>query len=131
VPRFPRYLWALPNTIFGAILLPAALPRGGKVCVVDGVVEAHGPLLSMVLRRCVPIDGGAAAMTFGHIVLGRDSASLEITRVHERVHVRQYEVWGPMFIPAYLLAAFWGWLFGEGAYMGNYFERQAFGGADQ
>ena len=38
-------------------------------------------------------------------VLGIDEFWLNETRAHERVHVRQYEHWGPLFIPAYLGAA--------------------------
>jgi hypothetical protein len=124
-----RFLWALPNTVLGALLLPAAL-RGGTITLMNGVIEAQGPLLSILLRRCVPIDGGAAAITFGHIVLGRDVAALEITRAHERAHVRQCERWGPLFIPAYLTASVWAGLMGVGAYEGNYFERQACRAAD-
>ena len=120
-----RYLWALPNTLLGLLFLTAAVGRGGRIRIVDGVVEAHGPLLATALRRCVPIPGGAAAITFGHIVLGCDSFSLAITRAHERVHVRQCETWGPLFIPAYLAAALWAWVTGAGAYEGNYFEREA------
>jgi hypothetical protein len=66
-------------------------------------------------------------MTFGHIVVGRDRMSLDLTRRHERVHVRQCEIWGPAFIPAYLAAALWARITGTGAYAGNYFERQASG----
>ena len=120
-----RYLWALPNTLLGLLFLPAAA-RGG-IAIVHGVVELHGPLVAAVLRRVVPIPGGAAAMTFGHVVIGRDQCALDITRVHERVHVRQYERWGPAFIPAYLTASAWAWLRGRRAYEGNYFEREAFG----
>lgn len=50
---------------------------------------------------------------------------LDVTRVHERVHVRQCECGGPLFIPAYLAASAWSWLRGTGSYQGNYFERQA------
>jgi hypothetical protein len=42
--------------------------------------------------------------------------------------VRQYERWGPAFLPAYLAAALWGAARGAGAYHGNFFERQAFDG---
>jgi hypothetical protein len=119
-----RYAWALPNTLVGALLLPAAMLRGGRAQVVDGVLEACGPVLAALLRR-LPINGGAAAITFGHIVLARDRASLEWTRAHERVHVRQCERWGPLFIPAYLIAGLWAFVTGRGAYVGNYFERQA------
>jgi hypothetical protein len=119
------YLWALPNTIVGLLFLPlAVLPRGG-VQVVNGVLEIHGPLIAAVLRHAIPIPGGAAAITFGHVVLGCDRMTLDATRQHERVHVRQYEVWGPVFVPAYLLAGLWAFLKGTGAYQGNYFEGQA------
>ncbi len=120
-----HYLWALPNTLIGLLFVPAALlPRGGMQ-VIDGVLEAHGPLISALLRHGVPIPGGASAITFGHVVLARDRWSLDATRAHERVHVRQCEIWGPAFMPAYLIAAVWGLTTGAGAYAGNYFERQA------
>lgn len=119
-----RYLWALPNTVAGLPLLACALVDG-HVRVHDGVLEVHGPVISTILRRCVPLRGGASAITFGHIVAARDGATLAATRVHERVHVRQCERWGPAFMPAYLLAGFVAFLRGTGAYDGNYFERQA------
>jgi hypothetical protein len=120
-----RYVWALPGSLIGLMFVPAvALTRGGLE-VVDGVLELHGPFVSWVLRRCIPLSGGALAITFGHVVLGRDREALSLTRAHERVHVRQYEQWGAAFIPAYLVAAAWGFLSGAGAYHGNYFERQA------
>ena len=93
--------------------------------VVEGVLELHGESISFILRHCIPIRGGACAMTLGHIVLGRDDRALSATRRHERAHVRQCEVWGPAFIPAYLAAGLWGLAKGEGAYEGNYFERAA------
>ena len=80
----------------------------------------------MLLRRAVPIDGGALAMTFGHVVVGRDGRALEVSRAHERVHVRQCERWGPLFIPAYLVASLWAWWCGRGAYEGNVFEVEAY-----
>ncbi len=119
------YIWALPNTLVGMLFLPAALVRGSGVHLVEGVLEIHGPLVAAILRHAVPIPGGAAAITFGHIILGRDCASLDFARRHERVHVRQCERWGPAFIPAYLLAGACAWLQGAGAYDGNRFEREA------
>ena len=120
-----RYLWALPNTTLGLVLAAMAMRRG-SVSVVEGVVEVHGPAVALLLRRVVPLPGGAAAITFGHVVLGRNARILQLTRAHERVHVRQYEQWGPLFIPAYLLAGAWSALTGGGAYRGNYFERAAY-----
>ncbi len=120
-----RYLWALPNTLVGLLFVPSAMLPGNRMQVLGGVVEIHGPLIAAILRTCVPIPGGASAITFGHVVLACDGAALEATRRHERVHVRQYEIWGPAFIPAYLVAALWALMRGTGAYAGNHFERDA------
>jgi hypothetical protein len=124
-----RYAWAFPNTAIGLVLASIVLLTRGRTHVVAGVVEVYGGISPYVLER-LPIAGGAAAITFGHVVIARDRASLAITRRHERVHVRQCEVWGPLFIPAYLLAALWGFVTGAGAYEGNYFEREAMRHAD-
>jgi hypothetical protein len=120
-----RYLWTSPNSLLGLVFLPIVFLTDGRFQIVDGVLELHGAVVSWVLRHCVPLPGGAAAITFGHVVLGRDQEALSRTRVHERVHVRQYERWGPVFIPAYLVAALWGLVTGTGAYYGNVFEREA------
>jgi hypothetical protein len=124
VRRLLRYVWALPNTAVGAVLVPCAF-AGGGLRVVNGVLEIHGRGIAWILRTCVPIDGGAAAITLGHIVAGCDERMLSATRAHERVHVRQCERWGPAFIPAYLLASLLACLAGADAYEGNVFEREA------
>jgi hypothetical protein len=120
-----RYLWALPNTLLGLAFWPSVFVGRGGWQMVDGVLELHGPVIAWFLGRCVLLPGGAAAMTLGHVVIGRDARTLAMTRVHERVHVRQYEQWGPAFIPAYGAAALWGLMTGGGAYSGNIFERTA------
>jgi hypothetical protein len=93
---------------------------------VDGVLEVWGGALSFLLSRCVPIRGGALAMTLGHVVLGRSEQAMEITRAHERVHVRQCERWGPFFIPAYFLAGLIVIFRGGHGYRNNWFEREAY-----
>src|SRR5688572_31775444 len=120
-----RYLWALPNTLIGLLFVPTAMLPRGRLQVIGGVLEAHGPFIAAMLRHCVPIPSGASAITFGHVVLARDSWSLDATRAHERVHVRQCEIWGPAFLPAYLIAGLWALVNGTGAYTGNYFERHS------
>ena len=120
-----RYLWALPNTVLGLALLPLLVASGGHVQVVNGVLELHGGVVTWLLRRLVPLGGGALALTLGHVVLGRDRPTLAATRGHERAHVRQCERWGPVFIPAYLAAGAWALIRGRDAYAANYFERQA------
>jgi hypothetical protein len=122
------YIWTSPNSLVGLLFLPTVFLADGGFQVVDGVLELHGSVIAWVLRHCVLLPGGASAMTFGHVVLGRDPEALSLTRVHERMHVRQYERWGPAFIPAYLAAAIWGLVTGAGAYDGNVFELEAMQG---
>ena len=125
------YLWASPNTLLGAVLLALGLVGGGRVRVVSGVVEAHGRFLGWCLGRFThPVCGGASAITFGHVVIARDQTSLDETREHERVHVEQYERWGPFFLPAYLLSSLIALLRGLDPYLENHFEREAFRRAD-
>ena len=120
------YLWALPTTLIGVGFLPLAMISGGGYQVVDGVLEIHGGLVEFFLRRCTLLDGGASAMTLGHVVLGRDQTLLDLTRAHERVHVAQAERWGPLFFPAYAVASIIAFLRGKHAYRDNCFEREAF-----
>jgi drug/metabolite transporter (DMT)-like permease len=124
--RILRLLWALPNTILGLVLGILALP-GGSARIRRGTVEISGPALGWLLRHLVPIAGGARAMTLGHVVLGRDSECLEECGDHERVHVAQYERWGPLFLPAYALSSLLAMLRGDDPYIGNRFEREAYG----
>jgi hypothetical protein len=123
--RLLAYLWASPATGLG-LIIAAVASRRARATTVDGVVEVHGPALAWALRRLVPWCGGAAAITFGHVVLARDQGALDTSRAHERVHVRQYEHWGPFFIPAYLAVGVWAWLRGGDAYYDNPFEVEAF-----
>ncbi len=67
-----------------------------------------------------------AAITLGHVVLGRDNATLASTRAHERVHVRQCERWGPCFLPAYVIGSLLALARGGHFYRDNPFEQEAF-----
>jgi hypothetical protein len=91
VTRFFRYLWASPATAIGLVLAFASLRRG-HVAIVDGVIEAHGPFPRRALASCMPLARGADAMTLGHVVIARDARAPELTRAHERAHVRRYEL---------------------------------------
>lgn len=122
-----RYLWALPSTALGLGFVPLALVTGGGVQVVSGVLEVYGGLVTWMLRHATLIKSGASALTLGHVVLGVDQVMLEVCRSHERVHVRQAEQWGPLFIPAYLAASLWAMLCGGHYYRDNAFEREAYG----
>jgi len=124
--RVFAFLWASPTTTCGVLLAGIAHFGGGQARVVHGVIEAHGGLLEALLRR-VPIAGGAAAMTLGHVVIGRSQHDLDRTRRHERVHVAQYERWGPLFVPAYFFACAVAWRRGHNPYFDSRFEREAYG----
>ncbi|HEX3989323.1 MAG TPA: hypothetical protein VHZ30_07810 [Verrucomicrobiae bacterium] len=119
--RWLKYLWALPTTCVGLLFVPLA----GNRQWVAGVLEIHGGAVAWFLRNCTILEGGAAAMTLGHIVLGIDQAALDKTREHERVHVRQCEKWGPLFFPAYLLCSLYLFVRGRNGYLDNPFEIEA------
>lgn len=121
-----RLAWAAPWTLLGLSLGAAALVSGGCGRRVGRVLEFHGGVLDRLLQW-VPIAGGAAAMTLGHVVIARTAADLETSRRHELVHVKQYESWGPLFVPAYLACSGWLWLRGRDAYLDNPFEVEAYG----
>lgn len=122
------YAWAFPTTALGLLFVPDGLLTG-QVRRVQGVLEVHGRLTRFFLTHCTMLEGGASAMTLGHVVIGRDRRLLEESRSHERVHVRQCERWGPLFIPAYLTFCVIAWARGLRAYDDNPFEREAYGEA--
>lgn len=120
------YLWASPATLLGLMAAALALATRGRAQVVSGALEVHGGLVSAFLRGRLPFVGSSAAMTLGHVILGRDERCLEQSRRHEHVHVRQYERWGPAMIPAYFAAGAWLWVRGFDPYLDNPFEREAY-----
>jgi len=113
-----RYLWPAPWSLFGLALGAAMLAAGGRVRRVQGALEFSGGALAR-------LPGATTAITFGHVILGRSAAGLDALRAHEQVHVRQYERWGPFFVPAYLAEGAWQWLHGRQAYRDNRFEVEA------
>jgi hypothetical protein len=123
-PSIARYVWASPTTALGLLVVLAGCWRA-QLRIVDGVLEAHGPGLAWLLSHLTVI-GGVTAITLGHVVVARDGHSLELTRAHERVHVRQCEQWGPLFVPAYLAASLIAFARGRHFYFDNRFEIEAF-----
>jgi hypothetical protein len=123
------WVWASPATLLGLAAGGIGLLAGGAVQRRGHVLEFHGGFARWVLER-MPHGQFVMAMTLGHTILGKTDAALDITRDHELVHVRQYERWGPFFLPAYLLASLYLWLAGRDAYRDNPFEREAYGDDD-
>jgi hypothetical protein len=124
VVRLLARVWTLPWTLAGLLVGSTALLSGGRAQRVCGVIEFHGGLVAWLLRYAAR---GASAMTIGRVILGRSAAALDHARDHEHVHVQQYERWGPLFIPAYLLCGAWLRLRGKHPYWDNPFEREAYG----
>ncbi len=92
------FVWTLPNTLLGLLLgaLTFQAPRthGGAI-----VFDRRARGLTAVLRRM-----HRSAMTVGFVIVSAVPVEGRLL-VHEQLHVRQYMVWGPLFIPAYLLLA--------------------------
>jgi hypothetical protein len=122
-------LWASPWTLFGMAVGALGLLTGGRVRREGRVLEFYGGFVATYLR-VFPLIRGAAAVTLGHTVLARDAATARRTRAHERVHVRQYERWGPLFVPLYLLHWCRLRLTGHNPYLDNPFEQEAFAETD-
>jgi hypothetical protein len=121
-----RYLWASPASLLGLFFVPVSWLSGGRCRCVNGALEIHGGLVTSFLCRGLPFLGSAAAMTLGHVILGRDEQCLEQSRAHEHVHIRQYERWGPLMLPLYLASSALAYARGNDPYLDNRFEREAF-----
>lgn len=125
MPRTLALLWTSPNSLLGLVVGLLTLATGGGAQVRRGVLEFHGGFARWLLNHLAPT--GIIAMTLGHTILGVTTAALDVARDHEHVHVRQYERWGPLFLPAYAWCSLVAWWYGRRAYRDNYFEREAYG----
>ncbi len=98
MPIWLGFVWTLPNTLLGLLLgiFTFQAPRlGGGLVLFD----RHPRGLTRLMPRL-----GRSAMTIGFVVIS--SRRLEGRLLaHERHHVRQYMVWGPLFIPVYFALA--------------------------
>jgi hypothetical protein len=119
------YVWASPNSVLGLAIGGVMILLGARATRVAGVLEVGSGLVGSLLgptRIALPWR----AMTLGHVILGIDESALDSSRAHEHVHVRQYERWGPFFLPAYVISSLWQVACGRRCYRDNWFERQAY-----
>lgn len=104
-------LWTVPNTLIGLVLGVIALLRGAHVhwrqC--DLALVFHdvpwGPGGALTLGNVILYTGqdlDSHCMTYEHRAGRRDDPFI-ILSMHERAHVFQYMVLGPLFLPVYLL----------------------------
>ncbi len=122
--RIFQICWVSPNSLLGATCGVLGLISGGNVQLERGCLEFYGGFVAWCLKRIPPC--GIMAMTLGHTIVGQSQEGLAIAREHEHVHVRQYERWGPFFIPAYLLCSGYLFLQKRECYRNNPFEIEAY-----
>lgn len=123
--RILAILWASPYTMAGLLLGGIGVCTGGQARVRGPVIEFYGGWVKRFVKR-LPTGEFTLAITLGHTILGQSAASLDVARDHEMVHVRQFERWGPLMGPAYLLASLVLWVCGRRPYRDNPFEREAY-----
>ncbi len=120
-----KYAWAAPYTLFGLAVGVLGLLVGASCRFERGTLEFFGGGLGWTIAR-VPQPFAFSAMTLGHVIIAVDQRTMRDLRAHERVHVRQYERWGPAFLPAYLMSSLVQLLRGRHPYRENHFELQAY-----
>lgn len=118
-------LWASPYSAIGVTIGVMGLISGGRGRYRNGAIEFYGGATRWVVRH-LPLGEFTAAMTLGHVIIGQTAELLDDCAEHERVHVRQFERWGPFMGPAYLLSSVWLWCLGRDAYRENPFEIEAY-----
>jgi len=122
--KFAKLLWAAPWSAIGLRVAGGLLLVGGKAKWSSGALEVtyreHNASCSKV-ARILPFRG----IVFGHVILAVTSEELRIIGPHERVHVEQYERWGPLFVFAYGASSLWQLRHDRSPYWHNHFEVQA------
>ena len=120
-----RYAWAAPATAVGLLVALCALASGATAIRREGVLEVGGGRIGWTISW-LPRPLRFSAITLGHVVIATDHDVLAICRLHERVHVRQYERWGILFFPLYLGSSLLQLARGRDPYWYNHFEREAY-----
>lgn len=117
--------WTLPNSVMGLLVGTLALARGAHAHLRprDLAIVFHGvpwgPGGAMTLGNVILHTGASldeACVTYAHRAGHGDEPPIQLAD-HERAHVYQYMVLGPLFLPLYLA-------FG-GVSVRNRFERAA------
>ena len=101
IGRVLALAWALPGTLIGLLLGATTWSRPR---VRDGVLAFSSARGFGALHR----RAGFAAITFGHVVIANRPLDQRLW-AHELVHVRQWELLGPLMLVAYPLASIRGY----------------------
>jgi hypothetical protein len=122
--RIAALVWASPITLIGVVFAIIIRATGGQIRKHGIAWEASNGAAFRLLFLLNPWQK-IAAITFGHIIIARDTAIANQLRAHEHAHVRQTERWGLFFPLAYLVASIVAWARGGDAYLDNGFEIEA------
>lgn len=123
--QIARYLWVAPISVWFLPLALLAKWTGGGYALHTGVLEIWGGWVGRWLDRGIPFLGAVNAVTVGHIVAGVSPQHLRNSRVHERVHVEQFERWGCLFPCVYFIAGVRAQRRGGSFYWDNPYEIEA------
>lgn len=119
-----KYIWVSPASAIGVCAACVASIVGAEIKRVGGVLEVSlGPRSKVLCKATGYLP--FVAITLGHVVIACSAQEQAALRTHERVHVAQYEVWGPFFLLAYPLESLYQWLRGRHFYLDNRFETAA------
>ena len=98
MPTWLGFVWTSPNTLIGLVLGLCTFQRPR---VADGAIifdRTPRGLTALMLHA------NRVAMTVGFVILSARPVTGRLL-AHEQHHIRQYEAWGPLFIPVYLVLA--------------------------
>lgn len=119
-----RLVWAAPCSLVGLLFALVPLATGGTAQWAAGALEVT---YRARLSECGPLTGSLPfrGIVFGHVILAVTQEEMQRIGPHERVHVQQYEVWGPLFFIAYAMSSAWQLIRGRDPYADNCFEVEA------
>jgi hypothetical protein len=124
IVRLPRYLWAAPCSTAGLIIVSIAVLLGAKAEFKDGTLQVVGGRLATWISR-LPTRLSILAFTYGHVIYAINQSAMDANLRHEFVHVKQYEMLGPLFPILYIGSSLIQKFKGRDPYFANWFEQQA------
>jgi RHS repeat-associated protein len=110
-------IWTLPNTIIGAIVGIASLPFGGDIDFRNNAIVFHSDLFpssALTLGNTI-LTGSPIQSLSGQVptYYARETSQAQANAIygysqtgyglHEQGHTEQYQLFGPFFLPFYLI----------------------------
>lgn len=124
VIKVAKLLWAAPCSTVGLALTAVLLVIGAKARWASGALEVtYRHSLAGCGTRARNLN--CRGIVFGHVILAVTREELRSIGAHERVHVEQYERWGPLLFFAYGASSLWQFVNRRSPYWHNHFEVQA------